>query len=143
MADEHVLSTEAIRLMRILLDERSRAAGFEEPPRHIPDHELSELCSLPIRDLIDAAGELIAKAKLLVLADSRGRWIGDPHEAVRYYKSLTGRAKAIMVRRRDLRNALRARGQLHLLFPPTVPPGAMSIAEHRRLCDNAAAQEPR
>lgn len=104
------LSTNAIRLLDVL-----RREDATSPAAALTDAELARLTFLPHREIIDAAGELLA-AGYLVLAGPHGRWLGDEEAARRYERSLRFRALKILIRRRNLRRALERHrhGQLTL-----------------------------
>lgn len=133
------LSMDAIRLLAALRGASSSARSDPEnsplksavlSPVHLTDRTLAELLGIPRRDVIDAAGELLA-AGYLVLADGGGRWLGDLSEARRYDQVLRSRALQILRRRRDLRAAIRRASlrQLELVFP--AHPSEESSAEWR------------
>lgn len=97
-----VLSTNAQRLLTAL-----RLNGASHKTRAITDKRLSEIMGIPDRHIIDAAGELL-RAGVLCLANGEGRFITeDIAEAKRYERSLRSRALKVLMRRRDLRAAIR------------------------------------
>lgn len=109
------LSNNAVRLLNVL-----RREGADSPTAALTDAELARLTFLPHRDIIDAAGELLA-AGYLVLAGPRGRWLGDEDGARRYERSLHVRAKKILIRRRNLRRALERHRRGQLTLPGIAP----------------------
>ena len=94
------LSVNAIRLWSVL----KRHQAFD-PSRAMTDQRLSELTRLPHRDIINAAGELLA-AGVLVLAGPFGRWLGTPRDARHYARVLKFRAVRIFQRRAAVVQAL-------------------------------------
>ena len=115
-AERPDLFTAATRLYAALLQEQA-----DDPSRAVPDHRLTELCNLPHRVLIDAAHELL-KRGVGVVAGSRGRWLtNDVDELRSYLDSLSGRAKAIFVRRRAVKACI---AKIESATPPPGDPGA-------------------
>lgn len=109
------LSINAIRLLGVL-----RREGATCPAAALTDSELARLTFLPRRQIIDAAGELLAGG-YLVLAGPHGRWLGDEESARRYERSLRFRALKILVRRRNLRRAMDRHRRGQLAFPGIAP----------------------
>jgi len=124
------LSTAAIRLLVAL-----RAAEAYGPDRALTDRVLAERTRLPVRQVIDAAGELLDAGYLVLARCTRppGRYLLQPGDdlapAHDYLASLRGRALAVFRRRRAVRLALAAyaaraaAGQL-TLWPPAAPTGS-------------------
>ena len=109
------LSNNAVRLLNVLRREHAVS-----PSSALTDAELARLAFLPRRDIIDAAGELLA-AGYLVLAGAQGRWLGDEAGAGRYERSLYFRARKILIRRRNLRSALERHRRGQLILPGLIP----------------------
>ncbi len=115
MATANALSTEATNLLSVL---RSQEGYRVEhwTPIHLPDRILSKHCSMPIRNVIDAARELL-NSGVLVLADEHGRWIGTLDEAIAYRDRLLKRVRNTAGRVSALNKAIAAhQQQLELTF---------------------------
>lgn len=113
---ERSLSTEALRLLAVL-----REQGATARLKSLPDRTLAELTSLPARDIIDVADELLAHG-FLVLAGGDGRWLGTAEECFAYAESLEVRGKRILMRAGNARRAAQQHvGQLEMRFEGVTP----------------------